>query len=73
MQANGHNPPRHESCKQDSTYTNCGPTSQSERTAAATREALLLKLDWRHKFKLLPFKHNGRPRPLPLSHSIQYP
>lgn len=56
-----------ESCKQDSTYADCGPTSPSERTAAATREALLLKLDWRHKLKLLPFKHNGSPHLLPLN------
>ncbi len=32
-----------------------------------------LKLDWRHKFKLLPFKHNGQPCPLPSNHSMQYP
>lgn len=66
--ANRHNVPSHnESCKQDSTYTNCGPTSPSDPTAAAAREALLLKLDWRRKFKLLPFKHNGSPHPLPLN------
>lgn len=46
------------------------PTSLSEWTAAATREALLLKLDCRHKFKLLPSKHNGRARPLPWRHFI---
>ena len=45
----------------------------STQTAAAIREALNLKLDWRHKFKLLPFKHNERPPTLPLSHFIQYP
>lgn len=46
------------------------PTSPSEWTAVATREALLLKLDCRHKFKLLPSKYNGRARPLPWRHFI---
>lgn len=47
-----------------------GPTPPAEWTAAATREALLLKLDCRHKFKLLPSKYNGRVRPLPSRHFI---